>query len=413
MWRSLLVITLAVIGLQEASPSQSVLLRNANVIDGISREPLRGAAVLIVDGRIANVQAVASDVPAGALEIDLAGGWVLPGLIDDHTHVNSRAAARAAVAAGVTTIRTMHVSRYVDVDLRELHRSGQADVPSVLAGGYQLRPDMFDEFYADHPALVDMKLAPRGPEQVRRLVRANLARGVDHIKILATERAGTPETDPRRRTWTDEELAAIVDEAGKGDRHVVAHAHGDEGAAAAIRAGVREIHHGTYMSEATVRLLKASGACLVSTRAVYDTLPADLAKENPALWKRHEELKREASDLIGRAWRAGVRPVAASDGDYERHPQLTVVSEIEALVAAGVPVMEALMAGTSRAAECMGISELTGALRPGLEADLIAIVGNPLEDVGRLRQPKLVLNNGRVVFNTFRSAGPTATVLRR
>jgi imidazolonepropionase-like amidohydrolase len=393
------VVALYLSGLARPEPS-SLVLYNANVIDGVSEEPAFGVSVVVVNGRIAGV-GPNQRVPSGATQIDLGGRWLMPGLIDAHTHVDTLAAARAALASGVTTLRTMNVYHYVDIGMRALHRAGRRDLPDVLAGGYQLRPDMFEEFFLDHPALADMMPRVSGAANARRLVRANAARGVDYIKILATERGGTPETDPKRRTWTDEELSAIVDEARRHGLSVVAHAHGDEGAAAAIRAGVREIHHGSFMTDATISLLKASRACLVTTGAVYDTVPAALAEQNRAFWERTLETKRAASAVAARAWNAGVTLVPGTDGDYVRTPGFTLVSELDALVAAGVPAMATLRAATSRAAKCAGLSDRTGAIQRGLEADLIAVDGDPRRDPGALRRLVLVVNDGHIAVNSL------------
>lgn len=400
---AVLTIGLALAALVQPS-APSLVLRNANVLDGVSQAPALGVNIVVRDGRIAAVGPSVT-VPPGASEIDLGGRWVMPGLIDAHTHVGTLAGARAALAAGVTTIRTMNVNHYADIGIRALHRADRKDLPEVLAGGYQLRPDMFEEFFLDHPALADMMPRVSGAPNVRRLVRANAARGVDHIKILATERGATPETDPKRRTWTDEELAAIVDEAKKSGLPVVAHAHGDEGAAAAVRAGVREVHHGTYMTDETIDLLKASGACLVTTGAVYDTAPAALAQENRALWERTLDSKRHASAMARRAWKAGVPFIPGTDVDYARNPGFTLVNELEALGAAGVPPAGTLHAATSGAAACIRLADRTGAVRSGLEADLIAMDGDPRRDVGALRRLVLVVNDGRIAVNSLGTLG--------
>lgn len=133
----------------------------------------------------------------------------------------------------------MHVAYFLDVEIREAHRRGDETLPDVVAAGYQVRPDMFPAFFEDFPALADMKARVSGADNIRRVVRAIASRRVDHIKFLATERAGIPETDPRKRTFSDEETVALVDEARRLGLPANAHAHGDEGARAALLAGVR------------------------------------------------------------------------------------------------------------------------------------------------------------------------------
>ena len=167
----------------------------------------------IADGRIVDVRSSAMPIPRGATVIDLAGGWVMPGFIDAHVHFGDIAAARTALLTGATTVRTMHVEHFLDVQIRDAHRRGDNTLPDVIAAGYQIRPDMSPAFFEDFPALADMKARVSGAENMRRVVGALASRRVDHIKFLATERAGTPETDPRRRTFSDDEIEALVDEA--------------------------------------------------------------------------------------------------------------------------------------------------------------------------------------------------------
>jgi imidazolonepropionase-like amidohydrolase len=130
--------------------------------------------------------------------LDLAGRWVTPGLIDTHQHLFDLKSARALVAAGVTTARTMHADHFVDIGMRQLHRGGATDLPDVLASGYQLRPDMFvfEAFFLDFPELANLiKGKVTVVQNVRRLIQANVWHWVDQIKILATERSGTPDAD--------------------------------------------------------------------------------------------------------------------------------------------------------------------------------------------------------------------------
>jgi len=168
---------------------------------------------------------------------------MLPGLIDAHVHPVSLKSAQNMLIAGVTTGRSMFAIHCIDVGLRELHRRGDTDVPEILAAGYpilptstQFQPDITGMFF-DMPELDDLrKDSDIGVEGVRRLVRANLDHHVNVIKVFATDRAGVPTSDPRKRMLSDAELAAAVEEAHKVDVPVASHAHGDEGAAAAARA---------------------------------------------------------------------------------------------------------------------------------------------------------------------------------
>src|SRR5215469_9893035 len=167
----------------------------------------------------------------------------------------------------------MGVNNFADVGIRELHSGGMTDLPGVVAAGYQIRPDLakaFAGFLLDFPTMSRFASGLRGSDNLRSIVRAYAEHHVDLIKVLATERAGTPDTDPRKRTFSDEELATIVDEARKTGLPAAAHTHTDEVARGAVLAGVHSIEHGTNLSDETLRLMKSRGIYLVPTLVVWD-----------------------------------------------------------------------------------------------------------------------------------------------
>ncbi|HSE98691.1 MAG TPA: amidohydrolase family protein, partial [Blastocatellia bacterium] len=294
-----------------------LVITRANVIDGVSDQPLRDATVVVRNGRIESVQASKAEPAAGATLIDLKGGWLLPGFVDAHVHVTDLRAARAALASGATTLRSMGVGHFVDKGIGELNRAGVTDLPDVLASGYHVRPHPAEELFLTFPNLKNMMAGVSGPESVRRVVRAMIDRGAEVIKIMATERAGLPDTDPRKRVFTDEELAAAVDEARKSGIFVAAHAHGDEGARAAVRAGVRSIEHGTYLSDETLALMKERGAYLVPTIAtVADLIDPGGDYDNAVLSIRGRAMLPRVRETTARARRIGVKIVAGTDTGY-------------------------------------------------------------------------------------------------
>jgi hypothetical protein len=166
----------------------------------------------------APVGAQLQNLPTSVQHFDLSNRWMLPGLIDAHVHPFTLEGAQNMLKAGVTTGRSMLTPHYIDVGLRELHRRGDTDIPDILAAGYpivpipsQFQPDMTGMFL-DMPQLDDLrKDSDIGVEGVRRLVRANLDHRVDVIKVFATDRAGVPTSDPRKRMLSDDELAAAID----------------------------------------------------------------------------------------------------------------------------------------------------------------------------------------------------------
>jgi imidazolonepropionase-like amidohydrolase len=381
-------------------PASSLLvLTNANVIDGISATPLRNVSIVIRDGQVESIGAL-SQVPAGAAALDLKGRWVVPGFVDAHVHITDMRAARSALASGVTTARSMGVNHFADVGIRDLNHGGEADLPDVVAAGYHVRPRPAEDFFLDFPKMRDLMGGVSGPANVRRMVRAMIDRGADVIKIMATERAGLPDTDPRKRVFSDEELAAAVDEARKSGVYVAAHAHGDEGARAAVRAGVLTIEHGTYLSDETLALMKERGACLVPTIAtVQDLIDPGGDYDNPALAVRGRAMLPRIREVTAHAWKMGVKIVAGTDTGYGPASSRRIPHEVMELVGIGMPPMDAIKSATSISADCLGVGTRTGSLRPGMEADLVVIDRDPLADISALQDALAVVNNGRVVVN--------------
>ena len=239
----------------------SLVFIHANLIDGISNAATMDATVVVTKGRIESIGRGAAPAGRGAV-VDLTGHWLLPGFVDAHVHVGNLADAKRALRSGATTIGEAGVNHFADIGMRELNHKGVVDVPDVVAAGYHIRTHPADDYFIDFPQDMDLMGGVHGTEAVRRMVQRMASRGVNRIKVMATERAGTPDTDPRIRVFNDEELAAIVEEANKTGLWVVAHAHGNEGAAAAVRAGVHSIEHGTYLSDDTLRLMKEKGVYL-------------------------------------------------------------------------------------------------------------------------------------------------------
>jgi imidazolonepropionase-like amidohydrolase len=382
----------------QSEPS-ALALAHANVIDGASNEPQLDVTVIVRNGKIEQIGKM--NPPASAEVIDLKGRWLLPGFVDAHAHISNLAAARAALQSGVTTARDLGVNNFFDIGVRELNHAGVADLPDVVAAGYHVRPRPAEELFVDIPKLGALMGKPvSGTENVRRVVRAQIERGVNVIKVMATERAGLPDTDPRKRVFTDEELAAVVDEARKSGVYVAAHAHGDEGAYAAVKAGVRSVEHGTYLSDRTLALMKERGTYFDPTIAtVADLIEPGGDYDNAILSIRGRHMLPRVRETAAKAWKMGIKLVAGTDTGYGPNSNRRIPHEVIELVTIGMPPMEAIKAATSISAECMGIEKRTGSIRPGLEADLVAVERDPLSDVRNLQDILLVINNGKVVVN--------------
>jgi imidazolonepropionase-like amidohydrolase len=380
----------------EQEPVDAIALVNANVINVANGSVQPNVTVLLRGGRIESVSTAGA--PSGAKVVDVRGRYVVPGLIDAHVHIANMRAMRTALESGVTTARSAGVSSYVDVGMRELVKQGIVTGPDMIAAGYHVRPTIAEEAYFDTPALGDlMRRGVTTIDAMRRVVRANLSHGVDWIKVLATERAGTPDTDPRKQVYTEDELRAIVQEAATKNVPVEAHAHGAEGALAAVKAGVRSIEHGTYLTDEALQLMGKQGTFFDPTmEAVKDVADVGGDYDNRDLQLRGQHMLPRLREAIGRANKLGVKIVAGSDTGYGPASVGRVSKEIANLVECGLTPLAALQAATLTNAQMLRLEKQIGQIVPGFEADLVVVERNPLENVATLQDPLLVINNGRV-----------------
>lgn len=386
---------------QAPPPPEPLTLANASVVDVTTGEVRRGQFVVLRDGRIAAVSAAAPSEATATRRIDVNGRYVVPGLIDAHVHIATPAAMRAALESGVTTVRSAGGSNFMDVGFRELVKKGHLPGPDVLAAGYHVRPQPAVEAYLDAPDLGDL-LRPglTTSDALRRFVRMQLGRGVDWIKVLATERAGTPDTDPRKQVYSEAELSVVVSEAGARGVPVLAHAHGAEGALAAVRAGVRSIEHGTYLTDETLALMASRGTYFVPTADVVNDLSEPGGDyDHAGLQRRGQMMKPVLVDTIRRATKARVKIVTGSDTGYGPVSMARVSREIGELVAAGLTPLQALQAATTVNAEMLRLQGQVGQVKAGFEADLVVVDANPLDRPPTLLDPLLVVSNGRVALD--------------
>ena len=379
--------------------AQDLVLRNANVIDVVDGTVTANATVVVRGGSIASIDANGGDGPVGARVVDLAGRYLAPGLMDAHVHVGSSADARRALLSGVTTMRSMGASHYADVGMRELQRAGHIETPEYLAAGYHIRPQMAEEFFQDHPELGGLDGGGvTGTTAVRSVARALVSQGVDFVKTNATERAGLPNTDPRKQLFDEVEIGVMVEEAGRRGIGVSAHAHGDAGGRAAVTAGVRSIEHGTYLSETTLRMMADRGTYLVPTIAIVrDLTIAGGDYDNAVLNIRGRHMLPRVQEMAGMAHELGVRIAAATDTGYGPNSTTTLAHELLELVEIGMSPHEALQAATTTAAELFGMEDRVGRLEPGYEADLIVLERNPLDDIGVVQDVLMVVSDGAVI----------------
>jgi len=371
----------------------SYALTHANVFNGVDMRIREDATVLVRDGRIERVASGEVAIPSTYAVIDCEGNFLLPGLFDVHTHINSLAQARRALESGVTTVRTASAPAYQDVSLRELVKAGKIAGPDVAAAGVFVTPDLGETVLAD-PRLAELAGGVNTDEELKLLVRINADRGVDVIKTRGTQRAGLPDTDPRQQVYTERQLRIIVEEAARHDIPVMVHAHGDEGARAAVLAGARSIEHGTYLSAETIVLMKDRGTWLVPTYVTMDEMNEE--QYDYVLRLRGRHMVPQLERAIREAHRQGVRIATGADNYYDSESINRISIEVEQFVRLGMSNFEALQSATTVAAELLQIADQTGRIEPGFEADLILVPANPLTDIAALQDVLLVMSNGQL-----------------
>ena len=373
-------------------------LINAKLIDGYSPKLQSNMTVLVSNGEIVSIKKQGR-VSANYQIIDLNGMVLLPGFIDAHTHIRSLDAAKRAMESGVTTARSASTPNYQDVAIREMVKASQFIGPDISAAGVFVTPNLGETILAD-TRLGVLKDGIHSENALRTIVRVNADHGVDFIKTRGTERAGLPHTDPRKQTYTEAQLKIIVDEAKKYDIPVMAHAHGDEGGYAAIKAGVRSIEHGTYLSEKSLKLMKKMGTYLVPTfTTVVDLTEPGGDYDNPVLFIRGQHMLPALENTVKMAYDLGIKIVTGADTGYGPNSTTRVGMEITNFVRLGMKPMDAIQSATIVGAELLQISNKTGTVEVGKEADLIVVTKNPLEDIRTIQDVVFVMSNGQIGLN--------------
>jgi len=417
---------LAWAGLAGAAPQHVVVVRAATLIDGAGARPLHDQEVLIRGDRIAAVYARgAQPAPDGAQVLDLGDATLLPGLIDCHTHIflqgevpeaggydvqllnypasyrvaRAIVAARRALEQGFTTIRDVETegAGYGDVGIQRAINEGIIPGPRMFVatraisstGGYQL------EGYAPEITVPKGAQLIDGPVEARKAAREQLDNGADWIKVYMTHRSWVDEQGAlvSQPTLTVEELRAIVDEAHGWRRKVACHAYNGIGLQRALDGGCDSIEHGLELSDAQIQQMIRQGTWYVPTLAVYYYDPDP--PETPT-GKRDRQRVAVHGVSFRKALHAGVKIAFGTDvgGFVWSDP---IAQEFARMVEFGMTPMQAIQAATTRAAELLGKRNELGVVAPGAYADLMAVHGDPLQDVAALKDVRFVMKDG-VVF---------------
>jgi len=389
--RTAFVMLLLCNALPAQADSKQYALINGHIFDGIAERIIEDVTVLVAEGKIERLADASSSVPADYEVIDLEGFYLMPGMFDVHTHLTTIEQARRALDSGVTTVRSASVDAYQDVALQSLVESGGLAGPEVVAAGVYITPDLGDTILAD-PRLAKLHGGVHTDDALRLLVRVNADRGVKVIKTRGTQRAGLADTDPRQQVYTERQLRVIVDEAARHDLPVIVHAHGDEGARAAVLAGARSIEHGTYLSDETLQLMKERGAWMVPTYVTMDEMNEE--QYDHVLRLRGKHMLPPLERAIRSAHRLGVNIATGADNYYTDDSINRISIEAEHFVRLGMSNFDALQAATTSSAKLLQIGDRTGQISAGFEADLILLPANPLKDIRALQDVLLVMSNG-------------------
>tara|TARA_B110000014_G_scaffold200717_1_gene150266 strand:+ start:215 stop:1432 length:1218 start_codon:yes stop_codon:yes gene_type:complete len=375
-----------------------IVLSNTNIIDGISKSEKRNMMVFISNGKIESIKNNGSNTK-GYYLVDLQGMYLLPGFIDAHTHIRSLDAANRALESGVTTARSASTPNFQDISIREMVNSGELIGPDMVATGVFVTPDLGETILADI-RLKNLYSGVRTDDELRKVVQVNADRGVDFIKTRGTERAGLPQTDPRKQTYTESQLKIIVEEARKFNIPVMAHAHGDEGGYAAVKAGVKSIEHGTYLTERTLKLMKKMDTFLVPTfTTVVDLTQPGGDYDNPVLIIRGQHMLPSLENTVKMAYKMGIKIATGADTGYGPNSTTRVGMEITNFVNLGMKPLDAIQSATIIGAELLGIANKTGTISIGKEADLIVVTSNPFNDIRTIQDVVFVMSNGRIALN--------------
>ncbi len=407
-----------------AAPAQDIYLQCGMLIDTRDGATLKERTIVVSGETIQSILNGYVDGGEAHLTIDLRDKTVLPGFIDMHVHIESESNPRAylkrftqneadvafesvgyaekTLMAGFTTVRDLGGSG-VNIALRDAINQGLIKGPRIFTAGKSLATT---GGHADPTnGRKNELMGDPGPKEGvvnsiddgRKAVRQRYKNGADLIKITATGGVLSVAKNGQNPQFTVQEIRAITDMAKDYGFHVAAHAHGDEGMQRAILGGVTTIEHGTLMSEATMELMKANGTFLVPTITAGEEVMANARIEGyfpPVIAQKALEIGPISKQNFYKAYRKGVSIAFGTDAGVFKHGENA--REFVYMAEAGMPVMEILKSATVTNAGILGMADQLGRLQPGFLADIVAVNGNPLEEVATLKNVVFVMKGGQV-----------------
>src|SRR5579862_6346937 len=404
--------------------SKSAVIHAGHVLDVKTGKLLADQTIVIQDGKIVSIGASAeAKAPAGAAVIDLPNATVLPGLIDAHTHLTmdpkfgyeelglslpretltGAKNARVTLQAGFTTVRNVGAAGFTDVALRDAINAGDVPGPRMLVsgpplsitGGHADNNLLPFEYHATSDGVAD------GVDGVRHMVLQDIKYGADLIKFMASGGVLSKGDNPQASQYTLEEMKVIVEESHRLGRKVAAHAHGAQAILWASEAGVDSIDHGSYIDDAAIAEMKKNGTYLVPTLYLGDWFLEHAAENHVPdfLLSKAKAVMPAARQNIAHAFASGVKVAFGTDAAV--YPHGLNAHEFAVMVKLGLTPLQAIQASTINAADLMGWSGKVGTLAPGAWGDVIAVDGDPLQDVTTLERVKFVMKGGEVVRNEY------------
>ncbi len=406
-----------------AAPVAITADRMVDVVEG----KVINQAVIVVDGNkiLAAGQARSVNVPQGARVIALGDHTLMPGLMDMHVHLTSDATkhgykrlsvslpratitgvkhARQTLEAGFTTVRNVGAPGFADVALRDAINEGDVPGPRMFVAGPSLGVTgghcdsnlLPYEFHEKSEGVAD------GPWEVRKAVRRNIKYGATVIKFCATGGVLSKGTKVGAQQYTQQEMKALIEEAHLRGLTVATHAHGTSGIKAAIRAGVDSVEHGSLLDDEAIALAKEHGTYFsmdvyVTEYILNEGAKAGILEESLAKERR---VGKQQRDNFRKAVEAGVNMVFGSDAGV--YPHGDNPKQFARMVKFGMSPMQAIQAATINAATLLKQQDTLGSLSPGKYADIVAIPGNPLQDMSKMEQVSMVMKDGDVVLNRLK-----------